>query len=102
MLTVKCKYLFSPFFLFSLTMNSIIKNLSNKGQGKITLDLEYQPGIALVTIDNPERHNALSAKMMVEFHHVVNQLERNDKDIVAVIVKGGGSPMKSFCSGLGT
>lgn len=82
-------------------MNNIIENLVNKGQGTVRLDLDFQPGIALVTIDNPKRHNALSGKMMVEFYHTVTQLERNDKDIVAVIVKGGGNPIKSFCAGLG-
>ncbi|CAO3623915.1 unnamed protein product [Mucor hiemalis] len=81
-------------------MNNIIENLVNKGQGTVRLDLDFQPGIALVTIDNPKRHNALSGKMMVEFYHTVTQLERNDKDIVAVIVKGGGNPIKSFCAGL--
>lgn len=82
-------------------MNAIIDNLANKGQGTVRLDLDFKPGIALVTIDNPKRHNALSGKMMVEFYHAVTQLERNDKDIVAVIVKGGGDPIKSFCAGLG-
>ncbi|KAI8988663.1 ClpP/crotonase-like domain-containing protein [Pilobolus umbonatus] len=79
-------------------MNSIIENLSNQGQGTIRLDLQFQPGIALITVDNPARHNALSGKMMVEFHHIVNTLKQHTHDIVAVIVMG--SSLKSFCSGL--
>lgn len=79
-------------------MDSIIEQLANKGQGTIRLDLGYQAGIALVTLDNPNRHNALSGKMMVELHNVISQLESN-KDIVAVIFMGGGS--SSFCAGLG-
>lgn len=83
-------------------MNSTIELLANKGQGTIRLDLEYQPGVALLTIDNPTRHNALSGKMMVEFHNAITQLERNvSNDLVALVVMGGGSPLKSFCAGLG-
>jgi ethylmalonyl-CoA/methylmalonyl-CoA decarboxylase len=83
-------------------MNSTIELLANKGQGTIRLDLEYQPGVALLTIDNPKRHNALSGKMMVEFRNAITQLERNvSNDLVALIVMGGGSPQKSFCAGIG-
>ncbi|KAI9478894.1 MAG: ClpP/crotonase-like domain-containing protein [Benjaminiella poitrasii] len=82
-------------------MNSTIELLANKGQGTIRLDLEYQPGIALLTIDNPKRHNALSGKMMVEFYHAITQLERNvSNDLVALIAIGGGAPKSSFCAGL--
>jgi 1,4-dihydroxy-2-naphthoyl-CoA synthase len=90
------------FFLLYRAMDSILEEYADKGQGTIKLDLEYQPGIALVTIDNSTRHNSLSGKMMVEFHHVVNQLEKNINKLVAVIFMGGGSPIKSFCAGLGT
>jgi hypothetical protein len=92
---------FTFFFFSTKKMNAIIERLADKGQGTIKLDLKYQPGIALVTIDNPKRHNALSGKMMVEFRNVITQLERNTNDLVAVIFMGGGSPIKSFCSGLG-
>ncbi|KAG2232465.1 hypothetical protein INT48_005182 [Thamnidium elegans] len=79
-------------------MNSIISNFTDKGQGTVRLDLTYQPGVALVTFDNVKRHNALSGKMMVEFYHVITQLEQNTQDLVAVIFMGGG--LKSFCAGL--
>lgn len=72
---------------------------SDKGQGTVRLDLTYQPGIALVTLDNPKRHNALSGKMMVEFHHIITRLEKNTNDLVAVIFIG--ADLKSFCAGLG-
>lgn len=81
-------------------MNKTIELLANKGQGTIKLDLKYQPGIALLTIDNPKRHNALSGKMMVEFFNAVTALERNmANDLVALVVRGGGQ--SSFCAGLG-
>ncbi|KAL7317264.1 hypothetical protein PS15m_003645 [Mucor circinelloides] len=80
-------------------MNKTIELLANKGQGTIRLDVNYQPGIALLTIDNPKRHNALSGKMMVEFHHAVCELERSStNDLVALLVMGGGQ--SSFCAGL--
>lgn len=82
-------------------MNKTIELLANKGQGTIKLDLNYQPGIALLTIDNPKRHNALSGKMMVEFHNAISELERNvTNDLVVLLVMGGGQ--SSFCAGLGT
>ncbi|GAA5817548.1 hypothetical protein MFLAVUS_011096 [Mucor flavus] len=79
-------------------MNAIISNFTDKGQGTVQLDLKYQPGVALVTFNNVKRHNALSGKMMVEFYHVITQLEQNTQDLVAVIFMGSG--LKSFCAGL--
>ncbi|KAI9366284.1 ClpP/crotonase-like domain-containing protein [Pilaira anomala] len=80
-------------------MNSTtLSYFSDKGQGTVRLDLTYQPGIALVTLDNPKRHNALSGKMMVEFHHIITRLEKNTNDLVAVIFIG--ADLKSFCAGL--
>ncbi|KAI7884138.1 ClpP/crotonase-like domain-containing protein [Mucor mucedo] len=78
-------------------MDTIIKQFENKGQGTVRLDLKYQPSIALVTLENPTRHNALSGKMMVELHSIITLLE-NSQDLVAVIFRGGGG--SSFCAGL--
>ncbi|CEP08935.1 hypothetical protein [Parasitella parasitica] len=81
-------------------MNRTIELLANKGQGKIKLDLKYQPGIAALTIHNPKRHNALSGKMMVELHHAVSELEHSiiANNLVALVVMGG--EQSSFCAGL--
>lgn len=81
-------------------MNNSIKLLANKGPGTIRLDLNFKPGIARILIDNPDRHNALSGKMMVEFHQVITEIERNvANDLVALVVMGANN--KSFCAGLG-
>lgn len=79
-------------------MDTLLQQFANKGQGTIRLDLNYKPGIALVTLDNPNRHNALSGKMMGELHNIITLLE-NENDLVAVIFMGAGA--SSFCAGLG-
>ncbi|KAI9316343.1 ClpP/crotonase-like domain-containing protein [Dichotomocladium elegans] len=75
------------------------ENLRSLGTGQVRLEADFAPGVALVVIDNPDRHNALSGKMMVEFRHIVLWLETSaPEDMVAVIVTG--SAHKSFCAGL--
>ncbi|KAF9194564.1 enoyl CoA hydratase domain-containing protein 1 [Haplosporangium sp. Z 767] len=45
------------------------------GQGHIELDLNHSPGLALLTLSNPEKHNALTGKMMAELADCVDFLE---------------------------
>ncbi|KAG0061945.1 hypothetical protein BGZ89_011054, partial [Linnemannia elongata] len=45
------------------------------GQGHIELDLHHSPGLALLTLTNPEKHNALTGKMMAELADCVDLLE---------------------------
>jgi enoyl-CoA hydratase len=54
-----------------------------------------RPGIALVTLNRPERMNAMAFDVMVPFRQ---QLERisHDNDVRAVVVTGAG---RGFCSG---
>lgn len=80
------------------SMEESIKLFENKGQGTIRLDLAYKPRIALVTLENPSRHNAMSGKMMVELHNVITQLEENTNLVAVIFIGSSGS---SFCAGLG-
>ncbi|KAF9322171.1 enoyl CoA hydratase domain-containing protein 1 [Podila horticola] len=45
------------------------------GQGHIELDFNHSTGLALLTLHNPEKHNALTGKMMAELADCVDLLE---------------------------
>lgn len=62
-----------------------------------TMRLERpRPGVALITLDRPERLNALTFRMFDEFHEVSAEIAA-DKEIRAVVLTGEG---RGFCSGL--
>lgn len=50
------------------------------GQGHIELDLDHSPGLALLTLSNPTKHNALTGKMMAELADCVDLLEQVTSD----------------------
>ena len=52
--------------------------------------------VGLVTLDRPDRYNALSFAMLNDFHAVLDELERDLTYRVAVITGAG----KGFCAGL--
>ena len=58
----------------------------------ITLNVDKR-GVALVTLNRPERHNALNRKMIAELHAVALKLA-DDDDVRVVVLTGNG---KSFC-----
>jgi enoyl-CoA hydratase len=56
---------------------------------------EVKEGVALITLDAPDRHNAFVPRMVDEFVEACDAAD-NDPAVGAVIVRGAG---KSFCSG---
>ncbi|KAG0271253.1 enoyl CoA hydratase domain-containing protein 1 [Linnemannia exigua] len=70
------------------------------GQGHISLDIHHSPGLALLTLTNPEKHNALTGKMMAELADCVDLLEsvtdpkRREED-VGQLLKGSGLVLKN-------
>lgn len=52
-------------------------------------------GIATLTLNRPEKHNAMSAQMLADLEHVTGALSADDS-VRAVILTGAG---KSFCAG---
>lgn len=60
----------------------------------VTLVIEQ--GIAYVTLNRPDKHNALNMPMFVAIDNVIKQL-RKARNVRVVIVSGAG---ESFCSGL--
>lgn len=69
--------------------------ISSSGNGKcVTLSIENQ--VAKVTLNRPEKHNALDLGMFKAIDSVIRQL-RKDRNIRVVIVCGNG---EDFCTGL--
>ncbi|WP_028654497.1 enoyl-CoA hydratase/isomerase family protein [Nocardioides sp. J54] len=56
---------------------------------------EAAPGVALVTLDRPERYNAMTDQMFVELERVALDLDQVD-DLRVVVLTGAGS---AFCAG---
>lgn len=74
------------------------------GQGHIELDLSHAPGLALLTLSNPGKHNSLTGKMMAELADCIDFLEEAvTKPTMpalssesGLILKSGGVPLKSL------
>ena len=62
-----------------------------------TLLYEEANGVAWVTLNRPEVHNAFNATMQRELHEMWQRLRPND-DVRAVVVTAAGD--KAFCSGI--
>jgi enoyl-CoA hydratase/carnithine racemase len=62
-----------------------------------TILYEEQDGIATVTLNRPEVHNAFNVAMQLELKEVWTSLRRNE-DVRVVILTGAGE--KAFCTGL--
>jgi len=62
-----------------------------------TLLYDEQNGVAWVTLNRPEVHNAFNAQMQRELHDLWRGLRRND-DVRVVVLTGAGD--KAFCTGI--
>ncbi len=62
-----------------------------------TLLYEERDGVAVVTLNRPEVHNAFNVAMERELRHVWRALRTND-DIRVVVLTGAGE--KAFCTGI--
>src|SRR5437763_16419910 len=62
-----------------------------------TLLYEERDGVAVVTLNRPDVHNAFNDPMQQELRQVWRSLRTND-DVRAVVLTGAGE--KAFCSGL--
>lgn len=62
-----------------------------------TLLYSVDSGIATVTLNRPDRHNAFNAMMAVELRKAWQQIKQ-DPEVVCAIVTGAGE--RSFCSGM--
>jgi len=76
-------------------VEEICQQFSQFEAGKIELTQDQDSGIATITINHPERKNALSGSMMVQLRNIVNTLEEW-KEGKGVILHSVGD---MFCSG---
>ena len=60
-----------------------------------TLQIEIEDGVAIVTLNRPDKMNALSMQMLAELLPAFETL-RVDPDVKAVVITGAG---KAFCAG---
>ncbi len=60
------------------------------------IKIERQDGVAILTLNRPETHNAMNQTMFVELGAAAKELQ-NDSDVRSVVMTGAG---KSFSSGL--
>jgi len=57
---------------------------------------EVNGGIALITLNRPDRHNAICQDLLINLYNYIDEVAGNDEIRVAVITGRG----KSFCSGI--
>jgi len=62
-----------------------------------TIKLRIDDGVAFVTLDRPEVHNAFDGQMLAELRHVWRAL-RSDDDVRCVVLDAAGG--KAFCTGI--
>ncbi|OWF46194.1 ethylmalonyl-CoA decarboxylase-like [Mizuhopecten yessoensis] len=74
---------------------SFRERLQSYGEGSVDLTKDETDGIAVITLNNPNKKNAVSGKMMLDFRNVVEDLEAWD-DGKGVILTGSQG---TFCSG---
>jgi enoyl-CoA hydratase/carnithine racemase len=60
-----------------------------------TITFENRSGIGIVTLNRPERLNAISQQMIDELNPLLDEIERDDS-VRAVVLTGAG---RAFCSG---
>ncbi|XP_049834069.1 ethylmalonyl-CoA decarboxylase-like [Schistocerca gregaria] len=76
-------------------MTTIILSLSENGGGNITMEKDETTGLVMICINNPQKRNAFSGKMMVELHNAVTEIEKwkTGKGLILYGAEG------HFCSG---
>jgi enoyl-CoA hydratase/carnithine racemase len=70
---------------------------SDERPGYKTLEYAVQDGVAWVTLNRPEVHNAFDLTMIQEIHRCWRDL-RDDDEVRVVVLTGAGD--KAFCTGL--
>ncbi|HOO89682.1 MAG TPA: enoyl-CoA hydratase-related protein, partial [Syntrophales bacterium] len=61
-----------------------------------TVLFEVEDGVALITLNRPERHNAICQDLLINLYNYVDEVADNDEIRVAIITGAG----RSFCSGI--
>lgn len=61
-----------------------------------TVLFEVKEGIALITLNRPDKHNAICQDLLINLYNYIDEVARNDEIKVAILTGNG----KSFCAGL--
>ena len=61
-----------------------------------TVLFEKRDGVALITLNRPERHNSICQNLLVNLYDCIDRVSA-DEGIVAAVITGNG---RSFCSGI--
>ena len=61
-----------------------------------TVLFEKRDGVALITLNRPERHNSICQDLLVNLYGCIDEVSA-DEGIVAAVITGNG---RSFCSGI--
>lgn len=72
-----------------------IVTVTEKQKPSDTVLLEKRDGIAVVTLNRPDRYNAVTDELVSRLNTIIGEI-RNDNQIKAVVLTGAG---KGFCSG---
>ena len=75
--------------------SSVIKEMSQQHHPYTTLTLAYDGAIATVTLDRPDKRNAISHELIEELHQVLHDVEASPAQVL--ILTGSGV---AFCSGM--
>jgi enoyl-CoA hydratase/carnithine racemase len=60
-----------------------------------TIILDKHEGVATITLNRPDRMNAINSRLLEEFEHVILET-REDDDIRVIVITGAG---RGFCAG---
>src|ERR1700729_2001138 len=60
-----------------------------------TIKVAYEPGVATITLNRPEKRNAISFELIDDLLHALKEVERSDA--IVLILTGAG---KAFSSGM--
>ena len=60
-----------------------------------TIELSQQGPVAIVSLNRPEKLNAINKTMLLELDIALDDIEKNDS-VFTVIIKGNG---RAFCAG---
>ena len=60
-----------------------------------TLELSHDSGVATVTLNRPEKRNALSVRLLNELVSALDEIEKSEAEVL--ILTGAG---KAFCAGM--
>ena len=81
-------------------LRQLIGNSQASTSGKSSVDFELvSASTAVLTLNNPARHNAIAPQMMLQLSDIIDRLSgSNNEKVHTLVVRGAGD--RSFCAGM--